>query len=233
MTIFKSFLQKREQDKRQKEFAKLSEDEFIAKIRRQAHGIRPADIIGRLGVAGAQQLLYEEWDGAKALTEIPAWRQLLKRLAIAFAQRDDSHDFLRAFYGVEHGAPDGRAIRLAALRLATVPRYDTERTLVVVADEDEPIITHGYPLPVKFVSRAAYAQVEASYRAQERLTDWWQEDLCPAAQAIQYDETREQATLRFLWDGLGNGERYELRRLAPSLWGAVDYGEVFVELSNS
>ncbi|MCA1554918.1 MAG: hypothetical protein LC737_11105, partial [Chloroflexi bacterium] len=93
----------------------------------------------------------------------------------------------------------------------------------------EPHITSGYPMPVKFVSCDEYARVEANYRDQERLTDWWQEDLCPAAHAIQYD--KHKATLRFLWDGLGNGERYELRRLAPSLWGVVDYGELFVELA--
>jgi hypothetical protein len=233
MTLFKSFLQKREQDKRQKEFAKLSDSEFIEKIRKQSYGIKSDDVIGRLGLVGAQNLLRAEWESAKSLMELPAWRQLLKRLATTFAQRDDSHDFLREFYAVEPDAPTGRAIRLAALRLATVPRYDTERTLILVADDGEPAIMYGYPLRVKFVSRAAYTKVEADYRAQERLTDWWQADLCPAAQAIQYNEAQDQATLRFLWDGLGNGERYELRQLAPSLWGAVDYGEVFVELSNA
>ena len=145
-----------------------------------------------------------------------------------------------------------------------MPRYDREPVLILVADPDEPELGTGYPLPVKFVSREHYAQVEANYRAQERLTDWWQADLCPAAQAIRYDDSSphmgepnaftlgetgrgpsivhrragdlsspagERATLRFLWDGLGNGERYELRKLAPSLWGVVDYGELFVELA--
>ena len=228
--MFKTFLQKREQDKRQKEFAKLSDAEFIERLRNQSYGIKSDDVIGRLGVGGAQQLLRAEWDAAKDLTELPAWRQLLKRLAAMLARRNDCADFLREFYGVERDAPDARAIRLAALRLAVIPRYDTQRTLILVADEGEPEIVRGYPLPVKFVARAAYAKVEAEYRAQERLTDWWQEDLCPAAQAIQYDEMKSHATLRFLWDGLGNGERYELRKLAPNLWGVMEYGEVFVEL---
>ena len=228
--MLKSFLQKRETDKRRKELEKLSEPEFIEQLRRNPYSFTPDDVLARLGVPGAQALLQTEWDAAKALTEVPAWRHLLKRLCVALAQRDDSHDFLRSFYGVEPGAPDARAIRLACLRLATVPRYDREPTLILVADPGETIISSGYALPVKFVSREHYAEVESAYRAQELRTDWWQEDLCPAARAIEYEGDGERATLRFLWDGLGNGERYSLRRLAPSLWGVVDYGELFVEL---
>ncbi len=228
--MFKSFLQKRENDKRRKEFEKLSDPEFLDQLRRNSYSFKPDDVIARLGLSGAQALLNAEWDSAKSLTEVPAWRHLLKRLAVALAQRDDSHDFLRAFYGVEAGAPDARAIRLACLRLATVPRYDREATLILVADAGETEIAAGYPLPVKFVSREHYAQVEADYRAQDLHTDWWQSDLCPAARAVEYGAGGDTATLRFLWDGLGNGERYDLRRLAPSLWGVVDYGELFVEL---
>ncbi len=228
--MFKSFLQKREQDKKRHEHERLSDAEFLDLLHRQPYAIRPEEMIDRLGLSGAQQLLSQAWDEAKSLTGMPGWRHLLKRLAAALAQRDDSQDFLREFYGVEVGAHDARAIRLAALRLATVPRYDRPPTLILVADPAEPEVTSGYPMPVKFVSRAQYAQVESDYRAQDRLTDWWQADLCPAAHAIQYDETGEHATLRFLWDGLGNGERYELRQLAPGLWGAIDYGELFVEL---
>ncbi|MEP7200718.1 MAG: hypothetical protein ABI874_12930 [Chloroflexota bacterium] len=227
--MFKAFLQKREIEKKRKEHAQLSDAEFLDVMRRNAYAIKPDDIIARLGLTGAQQLLSADWDRAKSLTELPGWRQLLKRLAVAFAQRDDCGDFLRAFYRVEADAPDARAIRLACLRLATVPRYDRDPVLILVADPNEPELMDGYPLLTKFVTRERYAQVEADYRAQDRLTDWWQEDLCPAAQAIQYDAT-DRATMRFLWDGLGNGERYELRRLAPSLWGVVDYGELFVEL---
>lgn len=233
--MFKSFLQKRDQEKKRKELEKLSEPEFIVLLQRTPYAIKPDDIVGRLGLSGAQQLLAREWDAAKSLTELPGWRQMLKRLAVAFAQREDSAEFLRQFYAVEPGAPDARAIRLACLRLATVPRYDRDPVLILVADPAEPELGAGYPLPVKFVSREYYSQVEADYRAQERLTDWWQADLCPAAQAIRYDRaspgTDERATLRFLWDGLGNGERYELRKLAPSLWGVIDYGELFVELA--
>jgi hypothetical protein len=235
--MFKSFLQKRDQEKKRKEFEKLSEPEFLALLHRTPYAVKPEDIIGRLGLAGAQQLLAREWDAAKSLTELPGWRQMLKRLAVGFAQRDDCAEFLRQFSGVEPGAPDARAIRLACLRLATVPRYDREPVLILVSDPGEPELGEGYPLPTKFVSREHYAQVEADYRAQDRLTDWWQEDLCPAAQAIHYDlnssvvEDHERATLRFLWDGLGNGERYDLRKLAPSLWGVIDYGELFVELA--
>ena len=233
--MFRSFLQKRDLEKKRKEFEKLSEPEFIALLQRNPYTIKSDDIIGRLGLAGAQQLLTREWDAAKSLTEMPGWRQMLKRLAVSFAQRDDCGDFLRQFYAVEPGAPDARAIRLACLRLATVPRYDRAPELILVADPGEPELGAGYPLPVKFVSRERYAQVEADYRAQERLTDWWQADLCPAAQAIRYDNASptagEHATLRFLWDGLGNGERYELRKLASSLWGVIDYGELFVELA--
>ena len=250
--MFKSFLQKREQEKKRKEFEKLSEKEFIALLQRNPYAVKPDDIIGRLGLAGAQQLLAREWDAAKSLTELPGWRQMLKRLAVGFANRDDCAEFLRQFSGVELGAPDARAIRLACLRLATVPRYDREPVLILVSDPGEPELAEGYPLPTKFVSREHYAQVEADYRAQDRLTDWWQADLCPAAHAIRYAgaqqssslpqrgtddlrpsvvEDHERATLRFLWDGLGNGERYELRKLAPSLWGVIDYGELFVELA--
>jgi len=227
--MFKSFLQKREHEKKRKQFEKLSEPEFIALLQRTPYAVKPEDIIGRLGLAGAQQLLAREWDAAKSLTELPGWRQMLKRLAVGFANRDDCAEFLRQFSGVEPGAPDARAIRLACLRLATVPRYDREPVLILVSDPGEPELGAGYPLPTKFVSRERYTQVEADYRAQDRLTDWWQADLCPAAQAIRYDG--ERATLRFLWDGLGNGERYELRKLAPSLWGVIDYGELFVELA--
>lgn len=227
--MFKAFLLKREQEKKRKDYERLSDGQFVDLLRRNSYGFKPDDVIARLGLAGAQQLLRDEWDQARSLTELPGWRQLLKRLAVAFALRDDCNDFLRAFSAVEPGAPDARAIRLACLRLATVPRYDREPVLILVGDPGEPQIGAGYPMPVRFVSRDAYAQVEANYRDQERLTDWWQEDLCPAAQAIQYQG--ERATLRFLWDGLGNGERYELRRLAPSLWGVVDYGELFVELA--
>ncbi len=227
--MFKSFLQKREQEKKRREFEKLSDAEFGELLRRNSYAVKPDDIIARLSLPGAQQLLSREWDAAKSLTELPGWRQLLKRLAVAFAQRDDCIDFLRAFYGVEPNAHDARAIRLACLRLATVPRYDREPVLIVVADPGEPENSTGYALATKFVSREHYAQVEANYRAQERLTDWWQEDLCPAVQAIRY--AGEEATLRFLWDGLGNGERYTLRKLAPSLWGVIDYGELFVELA--
>ena len=227
--MFKSFLQKRELEKKRKEFEKLSDAEFVDLLRRNSYAIKPDDVIARLGLGGAQQLLSREWESAKALTELPGWRQLLKRLAVALARRDDSHDFLRQFYGVEPDACNARAIRLACLRLATVPRYDREPVLILVADPDELENSNGYPLATRFISREQYAQVEANYRAQDRLTDWWQEDLCPAVQAIQYDG--DKATLRFLWDGLGNGERYELRRLAPSLWGVVDYGELFVELA--
>lgn len=228
--MFRSFLQKREAEKRRKEHEKLSDAEFVEQLRRNPYAFKPDDTIGRLGLAGAQELLRDEWDNAKSLTEVPAWRHLLKRLAVALAHRDDSHDFLREFYGVEPGAPDGRAVRLACLRLATVPRYDRAATLILVADPGEPPLAGGYPLPVKFVTPEHYARVEADYRAQDLRTDWWQEDLCPAARAIAYDEARETATLRFLWDGLGNGERYALRRLGPGLWGVVDYGELFVEL---
>ncbi|MBI5876604.1 MAG: hypothetical protein HZB53_03060 [Chloroflexi bacterium] len=227
--MFKSFLQKRENDKRRKEFEQLSDAQFVDLLKRNSYAIKPDDVIGRLGLAGAQALLTTEWDAAKSLTEVPAWRHLLKRLAVTLAQRNDGHDFLRAFYGVEAGAPDARAIRLACLRLATVPRYDREPVLILVSDPGEPEIGTGYPMPIKFVTRERYAQVEADYRAQDLRTDWWQEDLCPAARAIEYG-AGGTATLRFLWDGLGNGERYELRRLAPSLWGVVDYGELFVEL---
>ncbi len=227
--MFKAFLQKREQEKKRKEHEQLSDAEFVDLLRSNSYSFKPNDIIARLGLVGAQKLLRDEWDNAKSLTELPSWRQLLKRLAVTFALRDDCDDFLRAFYRVEPDAPDARAVRLACLRLATVPRYDREPVLILVSDEDERQVTSGYPMPVKFVSREAYAQVEANYRDQERLTDWWQEDLCPAAHAVQYDG--DKATLRFLWDGLGNGERYELRRLAPSLWGVVDYGELFVELA--
>jgi hypothetical protein len=227
--MFKSFLQKREQEKKRKEFEKLSEAEFVALLKRNPYAIKPEDIIGRLELAGAQQLLSREWDSAKSLTEMPGWRQMLKRLAVGFANRDDCGEFLRQFSGVEPGAPDARAIRLACLRLATIPRYDREPVLILVCDPGEPEIGAGYRLTTKFVSREHYAQVEANYRAQDRLTDWWQEDLCPAAQAIRYDG--ERATLRFLWDGLGNGERYDLRKLEPSLWGVIDYGELFVELA--
>lgn len=227
--MLKGFLQKREREKKLREYGKLSDTEFIGLLRRNSYAVKPDEIIARLGLRGAQQLLSDEWDNAKSLTAMPGWRQMLKRLAVAFAQRDDCNDFLRAFYQVEADAPDARAIRLACLRLASVPRYDRAPVLILVADPAEPQILNGYPLPVKFVTREQYAQVEANYRAQDRLTDWWQEDLCPAAHAIQYDG--ERATLRFLWDGLGNGERYELRRLAPSLWGVIDYGELFVELA--
>jgi hypothetical protein len=227
--MFKSFLQKREQEKKRKEFEKLDDAQFIDLLRRSSYTFKLGDVIARLGVQGAQQLLAREWENAKSLTELPGWRQLLKRLAVALAQRDDCADFLRQFYGVETDAPDGRAIRLACLRLATIPRYDREPVLILVADPAEPENNRGYPLATKFVSREHYAQVEAGYRAQDRLTDWWQADLCPAAQAIQYNG--DHAVLRFLWDGLGNGERYELRRLAPSLWGVIDYGELFVELA--
>jgi hypothetical protein len=227
--MLRAFLQKRETEKKRKEFEKLSDAEFIDLLRRNSYAIKPEHVIARLGLTGAQELLTREWDSAKSLTELPGWRQLLKRLAVALAQDDDSHDFLRQFYGVEPDACDARAIRLACLRLATIPRYDREPILILVADPNEPENSDGYPLATRFVPRERYAQVEANYRAQDRLTDWWQEDLCPAIQAIQYNGG--QATLSFLWDGLGNGEEYELRRLEPSLWGVVDYGELFVELA--
>jgi hypothetical protein len=227
--MLRAYLQKRETEKKRKEYEKLSDGEFIDLLRRNSYAIKPDVIIARLGLAGAQQLLEREWDSAKSLTELPGWRQLLKRLAVALAQGDESNDFLRRFYGVEPSACDARAIRLACLRLATVPRYDRDPTLILVADPGEPEDNRGYPLATRFVSREHYAQVEANYRAQDRLTDWWQEDLCPAVHAIQYDG--DKATLSFLWDGLGNGEEYELRRLESSLWGVVDYGELFVELA--
>ena len=227
--MFRAFLQKREQEKKRKEHERLSDAEFIELLRRSPSGFKPDDLIARLGLRSAQQLLNAEWDQAKTRTALPGWRQLLKRLAVTFALRADCNDFLRAFFAVEPDATDARAIRLACLRLATVPPYDRDPVLILVGDPGEPPLSQGYPLPVKFVSREQYAQVEATYRDQERLTDWWQPDLCPAAQAIQYDG--QQATLRFLWDGLGNGERYTLRRLEPALWGVVDYGELFVELA--
>ncbi|MBI3732849.1 MAG: hypothetical protein HY259_05250 [Chloroflexi bacterium] len=229
--MLKSFLQKRDRARRRNAYDQLSDAEFYDLMRRQPYTIQPEDVLGRLGLDGAQRLLDREWDSAKSETEVPGWRHLLKRLAVTLAQGGESAGFLRDFYGVGPDAPDGRAIRLAALRLATVPRYDREPTLILVADAGEPELPDGYPLPVKFVSRARYAQVEADYREQEQTPDWWQEDLYPAAQAIQYDDEGHTATLRFLWDGLGNGERYELRWLAPHLWGVVGYGELFVELA--
>ena len=80
--MFRAFLQKREQEKKRKEHERLSDAEFIELLRRSPSGFKPDDLIARLGLTGAQQLLNAEWDQAKTRTALPGWRQLLKRLAV-------------------------------------------------------------------------------------------------------------------------------------------------------